>query len=159
MGVVTGERFINVISQLDIMKQTPLYVNIESESDLVYLPITEAVEDFGRDVLNRKFDILPFPEEFPQIRDYERNGKIMIDSYRQMLWEFMNQNKDKPIFTVDVTNSPLVPERFYDKVLASSVRYMDLETGKLLLPDKVGVIVSRDSFDPSADDGYNQTRA
>ena len=53
----------------------------------------------------------------------------------------------------------MVSEGFHQEVFASSAQYRDLKTGELLLPNKAGVIVSRASFDPNADEDYNRARA
>jgi len=141
------------------MKDTRLFINIEGERDLASSMVVMAVEEFGRNYLERYFNPALFVKELPRIGDYKRDGKIMIDSYRQALWDFYNINKDREIFTVDVVNSPLVPDRFYDEVFTSSVHYFDLETGKLISPDKAGVIVSRTSLDPNAKEGQKALMA
>jgi len=140
------------------MKPTQLYTNIEGEVDPIACQAIQALQDFGREVLDRDFKIESWCEDLPNIKDFETRCGIEIDAYRQALWDLYHQNRDREIFTLDVVNGTLETMTLWD-VFASSVQYVDLNNGELILPDKAGIVVSRDSFNPKVDEEYNQAKA
>ena len=142
--------------------ETPLYISIEGDVDPIAFGAIRAMQDFGGEVLDRGFSPAAWHKKLPSIEEFSRDGEIKIDDYRQALWDFYNVNKDREIFTLNIVNKDLVPDgRFNDVniVYASSVQYIDLKTGRLISPDKAGVVVSRCTFNPNADKDYNQARA
>lgn len=125
------------------MEKTPLYVRSTGNERAIPYTVM-AVQDFGKEVLNRDFEVTSWVDCLPKIETYEKDGKVKVDSYKQALWNLYNQNKCVPIFTAETTEKILVPERFHNRVYASSAQYMDLtkDTVELITPDKAGVIIS-----------------
>ncbi len=125
------------------MEKTPLYVRSTGNDEAIPYVVT-AVQDFGKQVLNRDFQPVPWVDGLPFLERYGKNGKVNVDSYKQSLWNLYNANKETPIFTAETTNKVLVPSNFHNRVHATSAQYCDLDKDnfELITPDKSGIIVS-----------------
>ncbi|HJX50149.1 MAG TPA: hypothetical protein VJ438_01670 [Candidatus Nanoarchaeia archaeon] len=142
------------------MEKTPLYVNSEGTDDLS-IQVVGGIQDFGKQVLNRDFQPTGWPNNLPNLRDFEKNGVIWVDSYKQALWNLYDRNKDATLFTADITDGILVPDRFHSRVYASSIQHLNPEkdTAELITPNKSGIVVSRAGFNPRDGEAYNQAMA
>lgn len=138
---------------------TTLFINAGEEPDPILIGAVGAFDQFGESCLGRRFVPTLWRAGLPRIESFVKSGNIMIDEYRQALWNCYHNHQDEPIFTLDIVDEPLVPSQGPEFVRASSCQYFDLQTGKAMRPDKAAVIISRSTFDKSREEEYKQARA
>jgi hypothetical protein len=140
------------------MEKTPLYVKTSGNPSDAVLYTVAAVQDFGKEVLDRDFQVTPWARELPLSEAFVKDKKLMVDSYRQAFWDLYHANKERPIFSLEMVEEPLIADYSNKGVKASSVQYLDLNTGELIRPDKAGVVVSNVNFNHENPD-YNRAFA
>lgn len=125
-------------------KQIKLFVRNATSSDIgeaMLFQSIEAYQEFGKEVLNRDFKIVPTNKPLPDIRDYISNGELDRDAYHGDVLRIYNANPDVDIFSLDIVDSKIMTE-FYGQVYATSCQHFDSDTSENLTQNHNSVILS-----------------
>ena len=128
------------------LKKTKLYVRNTVDSKIgeaILIPSIMAFQDFGKEVLNRDFEVAKSGKPLPNIQDYISGGELNRDAYHSDLWRFYDSNKESPVFSLDIVDVPIMTE-YYGKVAATSCQYFDPDSGMNHSPHHQSVVLSTD---------------
>lgn len=126
------------------MTPAPLILrNLETSSNTgfnILYGAFRAFEYFGNTAFNRQFTMVTDAPGFPDLRRRITNFALDIDGYHADLQRYYDANPEKDIFSLEVIPIPINTQK--GQVYASSWKHIDLQTGKLVTPNKYSVLIS-----------------